>query len=110
MKMISAEPSKKTASGLVYSGACIFHGFLLGTDGVNDVTITLFNNTAGEGEEVVPTCEYDAALMGLNGVTGIDQYCSNGLYLTMSVDGGGAAEVVVQYSPSVRNPSPIYRD
>jgi hypothetical protein len=96
-EILCAEPVKKTSSGIVYTGPCIFRGFLLGTDGVNDPTITIYNAVTAAGEEVIPTCSYDASALGLNGVTGIMQYCENGLYLEITC--AGSVEVVPQYSP-----------
>ena len=95
--MLSAEPAKKTASALICTGPCVFRGFLLGTDGVNDPVITIFNNTEASGEEVIPTCTYDSSALGLNGVTGIMQYCDKGLYLEITC--AGTVEVVPQYTP-----------
>jgi hypothetical protein len=96
-KMLSKEPTKITASGIVHTGPCVFQGFLMGTDGINDPTVTIYNNTAASGEEVVPTCTYDAAAYGLNGVTGLNQYCDKGLYIEIA--GAGAVEIVVQHTP-----------
>lgn len=93
---ISLSPSVKTSSGLVRSGPCIFHGFVLGTDGVNDPAITIFNNAAASGEEVVPTCTYDASALGLNGATGMNIYCDKGLYVEITC--AGAVEVNVMYA------------
>lgn len=95
MTHLSKPPVVKTASALVHDGPCIFHGFLIGTDGVNDPTITFYNNTAATGQKIIPTNQYDAALLGINGVTGINQYCDKGLYLDISI-GAGTVEVVTQ--------------
>jgi len=94
---LSQAPVKKTSSAVVYTGACVFNGFLIGTDGVNDPTITFYDNTAASGEEIIPTCVYDASALGLNGVTGINQYCSTGIYLEITCS--GTVEVVPQYTP-----------
>jgi hypothetical protein len=94
---LAAAPEKKTASGIVYTGRCIFQGFLLGTDGTNDPVVTIYNNTAASGQEVIPTATYDASALGLNGVSGIKQYCDMGLYVEITC--AGSVEVVVQYTP-----------
>lgn len=93
----SQTPSTKTASGLVCGGPCIFQGFVLGTDGTNDPTITLYNNVAASGQEVVPTTTYDASALGLNGATGFHQWCDTGLYIAITC--AGTVEVSVQYIP-----------
>ncbi len=94
---LSVKPAKKTASGAVYTGPCIFHGFLLGTDGTNDPVITFYDNTAASGSEIVPTATYDASLLGLNGATGMYQYCAAGIYVEITCT--GAVEVVTQFAP-----------
>lgn len=90
---------KLTASGIISNGACVVHGFLIGADGTNDPTITLYDNTSATGNEVVPTNTYDASLLGINGVIfgepGIR--CETGLYCEITVGGGGAVEVTVYY-------------
>jgi hypothetical protein len=87
-----------TTSGIVYAGKCIFQGFLVGTDGVNDPEIAFYDNaSAASGTKVVPTNTYDASLLGLNGVTGMHQYCENGLYVNISC--AGTCEVIPLYIP-----------
>jgi hypothetical protein len=94
---LSVKPVKKTASAIVYTGPCIFHGFLLGTDGVNDPTITVYNNISAAGEEVVPTTVFDASALGLNGVSGMYALCTIGIYIEIA--SAGTCEAVVQYAP-----------
>jgi len=95
--LLSTSPVKKTASAVIYTGPAILHGFLIGTDGVNDPTITIYDYLSAGGEEVVPTTTYDASQLGLNGATGIYQLCAIGLYLEISCS--GTVEVNVQYTP-----------
>lgn len=97
---LSVKPITKTASGVVYAGACIFHGMLLGTDGTNNPTITLYDHaSAASGQEIIPTATYDASMLGLNGVTGIYQYCANGIYLEIACD--GSVEVAPLFTPAL---------
>lgn len=96
--MIPAEkPTIFTASGLINSGPCVFYGFTIGTDGVNDPTIAIYNNTAGSGQKVIPSNSYDASLLGLNGATGMKVWCDMGLFITITC--AGNVEVVPQYVP-----------
>lgn len=90
-------PNTFTASGLVHAGPCIFQGFVIGTDGTNDPSITIYNNIAGSGQEVVPTATYDASALGLNGATGFHQWCDTGLYVSITCS--GSVEVAIQYIP-----------
>ena len=95
---LSAPAAKKTSSGVVYAGPCIFHGFLVGTDGIDDPVITIYDHASkAEGQEVVPTTTYDASMLGLNGATGINQLCAIGIYLEITCS--GTVEVNVQYTP-----------
>lgn len=97
--VLSTTPTKKTESAIVYTGACVFRGILLGTDGANDPTITVYDGTSNAGTEILPTCTYDASALGLNGVTGINPgiYCSTGLYVEITC--AGTVEVIVNYTP-----------
>lgn len=95
--LLSTSPVKKTASALIYTGPAILHGFLLGTDGVNDPIITLYDYLSAGGQEIIPTASYDASQLGLNGVTGIYQLCAIGIYLEVTC--AGTCEVNVQYTP-----------
>lgn len=93
----SKPPVVKTASACVHTGMCVFRGFLIGTDGANDPTVCVYDGTTAAGEKVVPTSSYDASVLGLNGVSGMQQYCYNGLYIDITCV--GVVEVVVQYTP-----------
>lgn len=92
--------SKKSSSDVVYTGRCKLYGILIGTDGTNDPTVTVFDNTSAAGNEVIPTVTYDASLQGLSGATmpGEGILCKNGIYVEISVGGGGSVEVVILYS------------
>lgn len=85
---------KLSASGIVTSKPAELTGFLLGTDGVNDISdLTIFNGTSNSGDEVIPTSDYEADYKGLNGVVGIRRDCADGIYCEFTC--GGAAEVTV---------------
>lgn len=86
------QSKKITASGLIFTGECVFRGLLIGTDGTNDPTITVYDNTADSGEEILPTNTYDASALGLNGVVSLDIHCKNGLYVAITCN--GTVEVV----------------
>jgi hypothetical protein len=87
---------KKTASGIVIAEPCIFGGFFLGTDSANDPTITVYDNAAAaSGEELVPTTEYDASVLGLNGAIGFSVLARNGVYIEITT--AGTCEVTVLY-------------
>ena len=93
---IRAYHVKKTVSGLIITGESHFYGFTLGTDGVNDPTVTLYDNTAASGNEIVPTTTYDASALGLSGMLlGHAVYCRNGIYVELSAV--GTKEIVIYY-------------
>jgi len=72
----------------------------VGTDGLNNPTVTIYDNTSAAGNEVVPTAEYDASVLGMNGGLGVQVLCVNGLYVEISFAGAGATEVVVYWAPA----------
>ena len=87
---------KLSASGIIYSGPCVLGGILIGTDAANDPTITVFDAVAAAGNEVIPTNQYDASVLGLNGATiPIAVKCVNGIYVQITT--GGSCEVTVFY-------------
>ncbi len=98
-QVLSSGPTKITESAIVHTGPCVFRGLLLGTDGVNDPVITVYDGLTNAGHEIVPTCTYDASTLGLNGVTGITPgvYCEHGIYIEVTC--AGTVEVVPHYVP-----------
>ena len=73
-------PIKLTASGIAYTGPCELNVFLLGCDGVNDVTdFTIFDGTSATGKEIVPTADYEADYKGLNGAAELHLACWSGV-------------------------------
>ena len=90
---------KKTASAKVTDGPAILCGMLIGTDGANNPTITVHDSTDNSGTEVVPTAEYDASVIGLNGfVPGYGKSCKNGIYVAITC--AGTVEVTIDYISS----------
>lgn len=98
MAEITLKAKKMSASGVVCAEECFYGGFVLGTDGVNNPTITIYDNAAAaSGTELTPTAEYDATLLGLNGhEKGKVTIANNGIYFEMNA-GGGAHEATVYY-------------
>ena len=92
--------AKLTATGQAATGAYRFHGFVLGTDGANDPTITIEDSDGTKNAgEIIPTATYDATALGLNGLTGLpDQgiMCNHGILVTITC--AGAVEVTVFYA------------
>lgn len=98
MNTLKALTTKLTATGLAVKGPCNLCGMLVGgTDGVNDPTVTIYNNTEASGVEVMPTCDFDAATDGLNGfMPGFMIHCNLGIYVEITCL--GTVEVVIYYN------------
>lgn len=80
----------------VYTGRCLYHGFRLGMDATNDVTLYLSDGSS----KIVPTNQFDASLLGLNGEILSDQAaitCETGI--TVTVTCSGTFEIVIVYNP-----------
>lgn len=89
----------KSASGVHVSSRCVFTGFVVTTDGTNAVTLSFYNNaSAGTGTLLPPgtiTIPGNAYVYPFGFSPGI--YASAGIYVTMSVAGGGTASISVLY-------------
>jgi hypothetical protein len=66
---------------------------LVGTDGVNDATLTVYNRK--DGNMIIPTCVIPGGL-GLGGAAGLAAYCEDGV--TVSLTGTGAT-ASIHYKP-----------
>jgi len=96
MYMVEAQSTKLTSSGIVTSHNCVLVGVQIGMDATNDLTLTIYNGTSNAGSEVLPTNQYDASALGLNGVVmSYGKHCPNGIYVEITC--AGAAEVVVDW-------------
>lgn len=84
-----------TASGIVTSKDAYLLGMQIGTDGVNDPTITIYKGTAAvQGNELVPTATYDAAKEGIQGfVAAYLKGAPSGIYCEITC--AGAVEVIL---------------
>jgi len=84
----------KTSDAQIFTGDCVLRGFLISTDGTNDVTIDLYDNTSASGTELCPTF----TVLGANlygGCMSLDVSCRTGIYLDITTT--GTADVVVYY-------------
>ena len=85
-----------SSSQIITSNSATLAGMQLGTDGVNDPTVTIYDGTTNAGNEIVPTTTYDASALGLSGFVGAyDKKAYNGIYVEIS--GAGSVEVTVDY-------------
>jgi len=88
------KPAKNLSkSGVILAAPGFFQGFLLGLDGTNNATVTIYDHaSAASGEELVPTNTYSASKLGLNGAAlPYPKQCKNGCYAEITC--GGAVEL-----------------
>jgi len=87
-----------TASGVAVSGAVAFFGVIVKTDGVNDVTINIYNGANAAGDKIIPT---DMVIAGRERTWALSYVpavkCVGGIYVTISVAGGGTATYQILY-------------
>jgi hypothetical protein len=88
-----------TASGIACTGPCAFGGALIGDiDGVNDMTVTIYDGITAAGTEVMPTTIFDGTVKGLEGIAENRKVqCTIGIYVAIS--GAGTLKVTVRYKP-----------
>ena len=95
--MESVDTQKFSASGAAANGPAWLYDMILGTDGVNDPTITVYDGIDNAGVEKIPTTQYDASALGLNGVIfHAKRKCQTGIYVEITC--GGTVEVVVGFN------------
>lgn len=96
--MESVKSIKLTSSGIAYTGESLLTGMLLGMDKVNDPEITVYDGLDNTGEELIPTNDYDASALGLNGAMfGFADKCKTGIYVEITC--AGTVEVIIKYQP-----------
>ena len=94
-------PAAGASTGWVVTGnPAILCGVLIGTDATEDPTVTIYNSTDNSGVEVMPTQEFDASALGLNGFTpGYGKSCPLGIYAEIS-NCSGTCEITIDYIDS----------
>lgn len=89
--------STRTADATIHSGRAYFYGITVQPDGTNDVTVAIYDNTAASGTKVAPTFSF----AGTGGAKTYNptkpKLCSTGIYVDVTVSGGGSVEYTVDY-------------
>ena len=86
--------TKLTATGTVTGRKnVILDGILIGTDAVNDPTITAYDGESAAGVECLPTAAQPATEKGWFGVTKYNCLCNDGIHVVIA--GAGSVEVIV---------------
>jgi len=84
-----------TASEASVSGSCVFYGIIVQTDGTNNVTLNVYDNTAASGTNLTPD---DIVILGsarawtLSYTPGA--LCSTGIYVSVSTQGTCSFQVL----------------
>jgi hypothetical protein len=92
----SLSSGEKTADALIMSGSGWFHQILVTPDGTNAVTVTVYDNTSGSGTKVIETMTF-AGDGGTQATPPIWIYCSTGIYVDVTVAGGGSVAYAALY-------------
>ena len=89
----------KTASAKILQGAGTFYGVVVATDGTNAVTMSVYDNIAASGTLIVPTTVIPSSATNRVFAVGFTPAVkfNNGLYVAVSVAGGGSCSYVVYY-------------
>ena len=88
----SKTTGRKTSSALIATGKAILTGVLVETDGTNDATVIVYDNTAGSGTIVFKAIVTGADDRDFFDLGTVRAKCDTGLYL--SISGTGAATIV----------------
>lgn len=85
-----------TGTGTVVTGKTVFCGLLVTTDGTNDVTITLYDNTSAAGTKLMPG---SPVFKGSDNIGGIEFdkgiLAEIGIHIVISVAGGGSCTIQI---------------
>lgn len=82
-------------SSILVNYASDILGILVETDGTNDPTVTVRDNTVASGDAVMPATTFDASALGLNGFTGLRIPCKTAIHVVIVC--AGAAKVYIYY-------------
>jgi hypothetical protein len=88
-----------TTSGMAVRGPCAFKGFIIKTDGTNNVTLNIYDNEAAAiGEVLIPV---NTVIPGMAYLYRFPMepgiWCNHGIFVTLSVAGSGTAAIQILY-------------
>lgn len=89
----------KSADALIKTGVCAFAGLIVVTDGSNDITVNIYDNIEASGTKKL--CPTDMLIRGAAETFTLSYdppiICSTGLYVDISIAGGGSCSYQVVY-------------
>ena len=98
MKIFGCEGSGEiSSSSIIYSGSCWITSIMVNTNGSNDATVLLYNNTSAAGSIVVEIKVAAAENYG-GRIWKFPRKCNNGIYAAIT---GTGASCIVEYIPYV---------
>ena len=78
----------QSSSGVAVSGKCAFGGIIVKTDGINDVTVNVYDNTTNSGKKLIPD---NVVVKGSSGIDGLGYdppvYAEKGIYVEVVTSG-----------------------
>lgn len=96
--LVNELSSNYESSTAIVSGKSAFGGIVIKTDGTNNITLNIYDNTTNSGKRLIPP---DSIVLGTSRVwaLGYDPpiKCDNGIYIEVSVAGGGTCSFQVVY-------------
>jgi hypothetical protein len=85
-------------SSTAVTGRAVFHGFIMQTDGSNNVTMNIYDNTVASGTTLMPV---DCVILGASRIYTFSYDppvpCNTGIYVEVTVAGGGDCSYQVLY-------------
>ena len=89
-------------SGIHYTGRCGLLEILVTTDGVNNVTVNIYDNTSASGERIGnPNMVVLGTERNWSYYPVRPRLCKKGIYISVEVAGGGTCRVAVEYDTGV---------
>jgi len=87
-----------TSSGAAVTGPGVFLGIIVQTDGTNNCTVDVYDNTSASGTHLIPTSSVvlgSARVWALGYSPGL--YVSNGIYVSITAAGGGTCGFQINF-------------
>jgi hypothetical protein len=89
---------EKTADATILTGAGYFCQLLIMPDGTNNVTVSIYDNTASSGTEIINTMTF-AGNGGAQATPPVWIAVNTGIRVDVTVAGGGTVAYTVLYRP-----------